>query len=204
MYLSRKKSRELPSRASSPSSISAAGGALGKLAASGELTGKMLEFTLVHFAPGIGCAAHRSHRRRKARKVRHRRIAQIGQRRGALSESALGEAHRFPRARRRTRRRKRRRPLPRACCWAISTATNTARTRKIRRWNRRRSWVSIPPRRAASNAAASSPNRRISLASSATSLPICLRRACWPSAPKPWLAKLALPSIFSTKSVSRN
>src|SRR5690348_2450361 len=32
----------------------AAGGALGKLAASGELTGKMLEFTLVHFAPGIG------------------------------------------------------------------------------------------------------------------------------------------------------
>jgi len=31
----------------------AAGGALGKLAASGELTGKMLEFTLVHFAPGI-------------------------------------------------------------------------------------------------------------------------------------------------------
>src|SRR5580704_19004375 len=31
-----------------------AGGALGKLAASGELTGKMLEFTLVHFAPGIG------------------------------------------------------------------------------------------------------------------------------------------------------
>src|SRR6201997_4629203 len=30
-----------------------AGGALGKLAASGELTGKMLEFTLVHFAPGI-------------------------------------------------------------------------------------------------------------------------------------------------------
>jgi leucyl aminopeptidase len=32
----------------------AAGGALGKLAAAGELTGKMLEFTLVHFAPGIG------------------------------------------------------------------------------------------------------------------------------------------------------
>ena len=32
----------------------AAGGALGKLAASGELTGKMLEITLVHFAPGIG------------------------------------------------------------------------------------------------------------------------------------------------------
>jgi leucyl aminopeptidase len=32
----------------------AAGGALGKLAASGEMTGKMLEFTLVHFAPGIG------------------------------------------------------------------------------------------------------------------------------------------------------
>ena len=32
----------------------AAAGALGKLAASGELTGKMLEFTLVHFAPGIG------------------------------------------------------------------------------------------------------------------------------------------------------
>src|SRR5690348_14799645 len=31
----------------------AAGGALGKLAGSGELTGKMLEFTLVHFAPGI-------------------------------------------------------------------------------------------------------------------------------------------------------
>src|SRR5437588_4017533 len=31
----------------------AAGGALGKLAAAGELTGKMLEFTLVHFAPGI-------------------------------------------------------------------------------------------------------------------------------------------------------
>ncbi len=32
----------------------AAGGALGKLAASGEMTGKTLEFTLVHFAPGIG------------------------------------------------------------------------------------------------------------------------------------------------------
>src|SRR5579863_7178419 len=31
----------------------AAGGALGKLATAGELTGKMLEFTLVHFAPGI-------------------------------------------------------------------------------------------------------------------------------------------------------
>ena len=31
----------------------AAGGALGRLAADGELTGKMLEFTLVHFAPGI-------------------------------------------------------------------------------------------------------------------------------------------------------
>jgi leucyl aminopeptidase len=31
----------------------AAGGALGKLAATGELTGKMLEFTLVHFAPGV-------------------------------------------------------------------------------------------------------------------------------------------------------
>jgi leucyl aminopeptidase len=31
----------------------AAGGALAKLAAAGELTGKMLEFTLVHFAPGI-------------------------------------------------------------------------------------------------------------------------------------------------------
>ncbi len=31
----------------------AAGGALSKLAASGELTGKMLEFTLIHFAPGI-------------------------------------------------------------------------------------------------------------------------------------------------------
>ena len=31
----------------------AAGGELGKLAASGELTGKMLEFTLVHFPPGI-------------------------------------------------------------------------------------------------------------------------------------------------------
>jgi len=31
----------------------AAGGALGKLAASGELTGKTLEFTLLHFAPGI-------------------------------------------------------------------------------------------------------------------------------------------------------
>jgi leucyl aminopeptidase len=31
----------------------AAGGALGKLAAAGELTGKVLEFTLVHFAPGI-------------------------------------------------------------------------------------------------------------------------------------------------------
>src|SRR3984893_2932703 len=31
----------------------AAGGNLGKLAAAGELTGKMLEFTLVHFAPGI-------------------------------------------------------------------------------------------------------------------------------------------------------
>src|SRR5580692_8307525 len=30
-----------------------AGGALGKLAASGEITGKMLEFTLVHFAAGI-------------------------------------------------------------------------------------------------------------------------------------------------------
>ncbi len=31
----------------------AGGGALSKLAAAGELTGKMLEFTLVHFAPGI-------------------------------------------------------------------------------------------------------------------------------------------------------
>jgi leucyl aminopeptidase len=31
----------------------AAGGALGKLAAAGELTGKTLEFTLVHFAPGV-------------------------------------------------------------------------------------------------------------------------------------------------------
>ena len=31
----------------------AAAGALAKLAAAGELTGKMLEFTLVHFAPGI-------------------------------------------------------------------------------------------------------------------------------------------------------
>ncbi len=31
----------------------AAGGALARLAAAGELTGKMLEFTLVHFAPGI-------------------------------------------------------------------------------------------------------------------------------------------------------
>src|ERR1700726_1527180 len=31
----------------------AAGGALAKLAAAGELTGKMLEFTLVHFAAGI-------------------------------------------------------------------------------------------------------------------------------------------------------
>lgn len=31
----------------------AAGGALGKLAAAGELTGKMLEFTIVHFAPGV-------------------------------------------------------------------------------------------------------------------------------------------------------
>src|SRR4029077_13461101 len=31
----------------------AAGGALAKLAVAGELTGKMLEFTLVHFAPGI-------------------------------------------------------------------------------------------------------------------------------------------------------
>src|SRR4029077_19227470 len=30
-----------------------AGGALSKLAAAGELTGKILEFTLVHFAPGI-------------------------------------------------------------------------------------------------------------------------------------------------------
>src|SRR5262249_2668735 len=30
-----------------------AGGTLGKLAASGELTGKMLEMTLVHFVPGI-------------------------------------------------------------------------------------------------------------------------------------------------------
>src|SRR5438445_8121322 len=31
----------------------AAGGVLGKLAAAGEITGKVLEFTLVHFAPGI-------------------------------------------------------------------------------------------------------------------------------------------------------
>ncbi|PYU36352.1 MAG: hypothetical protein DMG31_01315, partial [Acidobacteria bacterium] len=31
----------------------AGGGTLSKLAAAGELTGKMLEFTLVHFAPGI-------------------------------------------------------------------------------------------------------------------------------------------------------
>src|ERR1700747_441646 len=31
----------------------AAGGALGKLAGAGELTGKMRHFTLVHFAPGI-------------------------------------------------------------------------------------------------------------------------------------------------------
>src|SRR5690242_7115536 len=59
----------------------AAGGALGKLAGSGELTGKMLEFTLVHFAPGI--AAQRvvlvgAGKREKFGSAELRRLASAG------------------------------------------------------------------------------------------------------------------------------
>ena len=42
-------------------------------------------------------------RRREAREIRHRGIAQAGRRRGALFEGALGEAHRVSGARSRSR-----------------------------------------------------------------------------------------------------
>ncbi len=132
MCSSRRKSREEPIEGAVAELDQAAGGALGKLAASGELTGKTLEMTLAAFrcreSPRSGCVVGR---RGQAREVRHGGIAPTGRRRGALSEGALREAHRFSRARRRTRRRQRRRPSPKACCSAISTAINTERTRKI-------------------------------------------------------------------------
>src|ERR1700722_14513577 len=42
-----------PSEAAVPAIDPALGGAFAKLTAGGEVTGKMLEMTLVHFAPGV-------------------------------------------------------------------------------------------------------------------------------------------------------
>ena len=88
----------------------AAAGALGRLASSGELTGKMLEMTLLHFVPGL--AAQRvllvgAGKREKFGTAELRKLAAAALR---YSEVALGEAPRVPGARRQIAARLPRKP----------------------------------------------------------------------------------------------
>ena len=81
-----------------------AGGALARLAASGELTGKALEMTLVHFPPGLAAQRLLLVGRGQAREIRHGGIAPAGVGGVAASEVALGEAAGVSGARERARR----------------------------------------------------------------------------------------------------
>ena len=88
----------------------AVGGALTKLARSGELTGKMLDTTLMYYPQGL--AAQRllivgAGKKDKFGTAELRRLAGYG---GAYAEDSPGEERRFSGARERTNGRRRRRP----------------------------------------------------------------------------------------------
>ena len=105
------------------------------------------------------------------------------------SEVSLGEEHRVSGARRRTRRGGRRKPSPRDCCSAISTATNTAPTRRTRRSNRRRSVGFDAAAQAGVDRGriiGESQNFTRELGNEPSNL---LTPRCWPNAPQPWRAK---------------
>ena len=88
----------------------AAGGALTKLAASGELTGKMLETTLLYYPQGLAAQRLLDRGRREEGQIRHGRAAQACRRGGAHAEIAPGEERGVPRARKRSHAPRRRRP----------------------------------------------------------------------------------------------
>ena len=135
-YSSRKRRAGSLSKAWSPNSIRRRAARFGRLAGSGELTGKTLEMTLLHFVPGL--AAQRvllvgAGKREKFGTAELRRLAAAAVR--YLKARSVKRIAFLAREGDRGRRR-RRKPSPKDCCSATSTATSTARTRRTARWNR--------------------------------------------------------------------
>jgi len=164
----------------------AAGGLLRKLAKSGELTGKMLEFTLVHAPAGLKAArlllvgvgkreqysiaalrkvAGAALRHLKARSVKN--LAFLVREGHAAEESAQAIAEGVLAGNFETDKYKTEKTSKLSC----SLVPQTPNVRRQRRAFRK---------------AASSPRRKTSLATSSTSRPTSSRRASWPKKPKPW------------------
>jgi len=163
----------------------AAGGALGRLAADGELTGKMLEFTLVHFAPGISA----------------QRVVLVGA--GKREKFGTAELRRLASA---AVRYLKARSVKRIAFLARESERTAEAAQAVTEGLVLGNFDGDKYRtdKAASDAAVSLRNHKTSLANSVTSLPICLRLACLPSAPKRWPVRLASRWTFSTKNASRN